>query len=87
MQLNVYEYDDLCLADQLQLTWSVGIHLATVDTNEKIYLLFSVFDYYVELVAVHRYEEFIIVEATAFGNGKRLDKYLAEIDLVDLFTY
>ena len=84
MQLKLYEYDRLCLGDRLHLTWAVGTLLSSIESAERTYLLYAVYDYYVELVATHRNFETTITRAVAFTNGVRLDKYLEQIDLEPL---
>ena len=81
MQLKLYEYDRLCLGDRLHLTWAVGTLLANIESPERTFLLYAVYDYYVELVATHRNCETVITRAVAFRGGNRLDKYLEPIDL------
>lgn len=86
MQLNLFEYDALCLEDRLHLTWSVGTQLATLETDAYVYRLYAVYNYYVELVAIHLSNETRVTSAVAFSGGNRLDKYLDTVDLSDLLT-
>ena len=86
MQLNLYEYDSLCLDDRLHLTWSVGIPLAQINTRERVYRLYAVFEYYVEVIAVHMFSETTVTSAVAFREGNRLEKYLDAIDLSGLLN-
>ena len=86
MRLNLFEYDGLCLEDRLHLTWSVGTQLATLETDECVFILYAVYDYYVELISIHLSDETRITRAVAFSGGNRLDKYLDSVDLSDLLT-
>jgi hypothetical protein len=66
--------------DKAQLIWDKGGFLASLSQKKIDFILYSVFDFYVEFETSSHY----IRAVRCFKKGKHLDKYLSSIDLKEL---
>jgi hypothetical protein len=83
MRLELHEFAALELDDRLDVLWQYGTLIAHVKTRSRGYALYALFGYYVEM-QVNRAK--VITAAVAFKRGDKLDKYLPQVDLSDLFS-
>lgn len=72
--MKIYEFLILSVPEQYQMIWDTGIHIDTVMATAATYQLYSLNDFYVELI----YDPAgnAIKELYAFKGGERLEKYL-----------
>jgi hypothetical protein len=83
MQLSLYEFDELSLDDRLNLLWGVGVFLSRVQQVKHTYLLYAVYNYYVEVIINHQGSA-TVSQAVAFDGGNRLNKHVQAVPLTDL---
>lgn len=75
--MTLYEFNSLSNPDQYNTVWELGNHIETVITKEKIYLLYAINEFFVEI----HYEPSTnhIVGKQSFKQGEHLEKYLKDI--------
>lgn len=83
MVFNLKTYNSLHLLQKARLLEHGPVFVDHYNTNAVIYTLFSYNRYYIEVAITSVTHE--LLNIIAFKKGKKLDKYLNEISLNDLF--
>ncbi|GAA4419147.1 hypothetical protein GCM10023187_53200 [Nibrella viscosa] len=82
MKLGLNEYTILPLDEQASLLWVYGTHLLNMKQLGKWYILYQLWDFFVEV----RYDQECneIEGLSTFNSNRALEPYLSEIALADL---
>ncbi|GAA4461799.1 hypothetical protein GCM10023189_37690 [Nibrella saemangeumensis] len=82
MKLGLYEYNILPIAEQANLLWEHGTYLQNLDGLGKRYVLYQLWDFFVELHYDADYNQ--IEKLRTFKSNRALEPYLNDINLADL---
>jgi hypothetical protein len=78
--LTLYQYSSLDNNDKAELLWKEGEFLYNTVENSIVYNLYSLYNFYVELIMINGY----VHEVAPFKEGNRLEKYLSQIDIKEV---
>jgi len=77
--MKLYEYLSKDEQLQFQIVWEIGVHIETVSKDGKMYLLYAINDFYVEVEYNERTNE--ITGKKQFKQGNELEKYLPKMGI------
>ena len=77
--MGIYEYAMLDTDERATLLWSAGVFLETFATEQTTSKLYSLDNFFVEVVVDNKENK--IIEVTPFARGARLAKYLNRVSL------
>jgi hypothetical protein len=80
--LSLYEYAAHCLDDRFDILLAHGTFITLVNGPKRAYGLYALFGFYVE-VELNHHE--VVTAVVAFKHAEKLNKYLPQVDLSDLF--
>ena len=72
--MKLYEYQTLKEELQYQVVWEIGKHIETLEQDGKMYLLYAINDFFVEVIYCQRTNE--ILGKNQFKQGEHLEKFL-----------
>jgi hypothetical protein len=82
--MTLLEFESLELTEQLELVVDRGTPIAQIKTTRKGSLLYSLYNFYVELEMEYKKGISDVVAVHSFRIGPKLEKYLEQIDISEL---
>ena len=75
--MTLYDFLILPIDSKYEVVWDEGIHIETYTGYDKIYQLYALNDFFVEIIYDPKTNK--IVDHLAFKQGEHLEKYLPEL--------
>lgn len=82
-KIGIYEFNQLPFNEKAETVNSIGYFITNAFNGDTRYNLYRVFDFYVE--AVYQNSKNKIIEFNSFKKGFRLDRYIDEVDIDELY--